>query len=124
MLKSVTVRSKSKIYKQKIAVADTTTFSTLISFAIKVSPPAGKQFVIRTADGALEYMLDDLAREVILKGFRFLPAIFNCSVVHLYILIIQYTQRDGDDWLAGSGLALMRLWPTRDHPIFKEVSSL
>ncbi|GET53910.1 hypothetical protein GLOIN_2v1572339 [Rhizophagus irregularis DAOM 181602=DAOM 197198] len=64
-LKSVTVRSKTKVYKQKIAVADTTTFATLISFAIKVQPPTGKQFVIRAADGALEYMPDDLVREVI-----------------------------------------------------------
>ncbi|CAB5390442.1 hypothetical protein RhiirA5_396328 [Rhizophagus irregularis] len=64
-LKSVTVRSKTKVYKQKIAVADTTTFTTLISFAIKVQPPTGKQFVIRAADGALEYMPDDLVREVI-----------------------------------------------------------
>ncbi|GET53909.1 hypothetical protein GLOIN_2v1770935 [Rhizophagus irregularis DAOM 181602=DAOM 197198] len=45
--------------------ADTTTFATLISFAIKVQPPTGKQFVIRAADGALEYMPDDLVREVI-----------------------------------------------------------
>ncbi|CAG8759577.1 12340_t:CDS:1, partial [Rhizophagus irregularis] len=44
---------------------DTTTFATLISFAIKVQPPTGKQFVIRAADGALEYMPDDLVREVI-----------------------------------------------------------
>ncbi|GES74780.1 hypothetical protein GLOIN_2v1572339 [Rhizophagus clarus] len=65
VLKSVTVRSKTKVYKQKIAVADTTTFGTLITFAIKVSPPPGKQFVIRAADGALEYMPDDLVREVI-----------------------------------------------------------
>ncbi|RGB25030.1 hypothetical protein C1646_772288 [Rhizophagus diaphanus] len=57
---SVTVRSKTKVYKQKIAVANTTTFATLISFAIKVQPPTGKQFVIRAADGALEYMPDDL----------------------------------------------------------------
>ncbi|PKY43710.1 hypothetical protein RhiirA4_399066, partial [Rhizophagus irregularis] len=48
-----------------IAVADTTTFATLISFATKVQPPTGKQFVIRAADGALEYMPDDLVREVI-----------------------------------------------------------
>ena len=53
MLKSVTVRSKTKVYKQKIAVSDNTTFSSLISFAIKVSPPAGKQFVIRAADQML-----------------------------------------------------------------------
>jgi hypothetical protein len=54
------------VYKQKITVADTTTFATLISLAIKVSPPAGKQFVIKVADGALEYMPDDLVREVII----------------------------------------------------------
>ncbi|CAI2177867.1 7066_t:CDS:2 [Funneliformis geosporum] len=65
VLKSVTVRSKAKIYKQKIAVSDTTTFSSLLSFAIKVPPPVGKQFVIRAADGVLEYMPDDLVREVI-----------------------------------------------------------
>ncbi|GES74803.1 hypothetical protein GLOIN_2v1572339 [Rhizophagus clarus] len=68
VLKSVTVRSKTKVYKQKITVADTTTFTTLISFAVKVSPPPGKQFVIRAADGALEYMPDDLVREVILAS--------------------------------------------------------
>jgi hypothetical protein len=53
------------VYKQKIAVSDNTTFSSLISFAIKVSPPAGKQFVIRAADEALEYMPEDVVREVI-----------------------------------------------------------
>ncbi|CAB4440530.1 unnamed protein product [Rhizophagus irregularis] len=30
-----------------------------------LQPPTGKQFVIRAADGALEYMPDDLVREVI-----------------------------------------------------------
>ncbi|CAG8517118.1 1306_t:CDS:2 [Funneliformis caledonium] len=64
-LKSVTVRSKARIYKQKIAVSDTTTFTSLISFAIKVPPPVGKQFVIRAADGVLEYMPGDFVREVI-----------------------------------------------------------
>jgi hypothetical protein len=58
----VTVRSKTKVFKRKIAVADTITFDTIIYFAIKVQPPTGKQFVIRTADEALEYMKDDLVR--------------------------------------------------------------
>ncbi|CAG8621221.1 6226_t:CDS:1, partial [Diversispora eburnea] len=59
-----TIRSPSRIYKKKIAVTDNTTFSSLISFAIKKSLPPGKQFVIRAPDG-LEYIPDDFVRTVI-----------------------------------------------------------
>ncbi|CAG8462167.1 14274_t:CDS:2 [Cetraspora pellucida] len=65
ILKSVTIRSKKTVYKQKIAVSDATTFASLIAFAIKATPPAGKQFVIRASDGALEYVPSDIVRDVI-----------------------------------------------------------
>ncbi|CAG8551606.1 1703_t:CDS:2 [Acaulospora morrowiae] len=66
-LKSITVRSKSRVYKERIAVSDTTTFSSLVSFAIRITLPPGKQLVIRDTVSDLEYMPDDLVREVI-KG--------------------------------------------------------
>ncbi|CAG8441672.1 1198_t:CDS:2 [Scutellospora calospora] len=65
ILKSVTIRSPTTVYKQKVAVSDTTTFSSLISFAIKAIPPAGKQFVIRASDGSFEYVPEDTIRDVI-----------------------------------------------------------
>ncbi|CAJ0847847.1 5886_t:CDS:2, partial [Entrophospora sp. SA101] len=66
LLKSVTVRSKKKVYKQKVAVSDTTTFSSVVTFAINnASAPPNKQFVIRSADSSLEYIPNDLIREVI-----------------------------------------------------------
>ncbi|CAG8640067.1 27722_t:CDS:2 [Dentiscutata erythropus] len=65
ILKSVSIRSTTTVYKQKIAVSDTTTFESLISFAIKATPPTGKQFVIRASDGALEFVPSDLVRDVI-----------------------------------------------------------
>src|SRR6185369_4182768 len=65
ILKSVTVKSKTKTYKHKVAVSDTTTFSSLIKFAINATAPPGKQFVIRSADDLLEYIPNDLIREVI-----------------------------------------------------------
>ncbi|CAG8522778.1 4440_t:CDS:2 [Acaulospora colombiana] len=64
-LKSVTVRSPNRIYKQNIAITDKTTFSSLLSFAIKKQPPPGKQFVLQSADGELEYMPEDPVRNVI-----------------------------------------------------------
>uniref|UniRef100_A0A1D1Z9V6 Leucine--tRNA ligase n=1 Tax=Anthurium amnicola TaxID=1678845 RepID=A0A1D1Z9V6_9ARAE len=64
-LKSVTIRSSNKIYKQNIAVTDKTTFSSLLSFAIKKTPPPGKQFVLHSEDGELEYMPEDPVRKVI-----------------------------------------------------------
>ncbi|CAG8550406.1 350_t:CDS:2 [Diversispora eburnea] len=64
VLKSVTIRSPSRIYKKKIAITVNTTFSSLISFAIKKSLPSGKQFVIRAPDG-IEYIPDDFVRTVI-----------------------------------------------------------
>ncbi|CAB4440528.1 unnamed protein product [Rhizophagus irregularis] len=45
--RSLGLLSGIKIDEKKIAVADTTTFATLISFAIKVQSPAEKQSVIR-----------------------------------------------------------------------------
>ncbi|GBB92523.1 hypothetical protein RclHR1_02020005 [Rhizophagus clarus] len=64
-LKSVTIRSSNRIYKQNIAVTDKTTFSSLLSFAIKKTPPPGKQFVLQSEDGELEYMPEDPVRKVI-----------------------------------------------------------
>src|SRR6185369_17131062 len=64
ILKSVTVRSKTKTYKHKVAVSDTTTFSSLIKFAINATEPPNKKFVIRSADNLLEYIPDDLVRKV------------------------------------------------------------
>ncbi|CAG8504808.1 3201_t:CDS:2 [Funneliformis caledonium] len=64
-LKSVTIRSPTRIYKQNIAVSDKTTFSSLLSFAIKKPAPQGKQFVLQSADGELEYMPEDPVRKVI-----------------------------------------------------------
>ncbi|CAH1765023.1 13632_t:CDS:2 [Entrophospora sp. SA101] len=59
-------RSKKKVYKQKVAVSDTTTFSSVVTFAINnASAPPNKQFVIRSADSSLEYIPNDLIREVI-----------------------------------------------------------
>ncbi|CAG8452582.1 4757_t:CDS:2 [Acaulospora morrowiae] len=66
-LKSITIRSKSRVYKQRIAVSDTTTFASLVSFAIRLTLPPGKQLVIRDTASDLEYMPGDLVREVI-KG--------------------------------------------------------
>ncbi|CAG8469093.1 10953_t:CDS:2 [Ambispora gerdemannii] len=66
ILKSVTIRSKSKIYKQNIAMGENTTFASLITFATnKAIPPVGKQFVIRSIDETFEYIPDDLVKEVI-----------------------------------------------------------
>lgn len=65
ILKSVSIRSTTTVYKQKIAVSDATTFASLVSFAIKATPPTGKQFVIRASDGALEYVPSDIVRDVI-----------------------------------------------------------
>ncbi|CAG8541551.1 11687_t:CDS:2 [Diversispora eburnea] len=64
-LKSVTVRSPNRVYKQNIAITDKTTFSSLLTFAIKRSPPPGKQFLIQSSDGELEYMPEDPVRNVI-----------------------------------------------------------
>ncbi|PKC62167.1 hypothetical protein RhiirA1_424126 [Rhizophagus irregularis] len=64
-LKSVTIRSSNRVYKQNIAVTDKTTFSSLLSFAIKKTPPPGKQFVLQSEDGELEYMPEDPVRKVI-----------------------------------------------------------
>ncbi|RHZ48826.1 hypothetical protein Glove_541g70 [Diversispora epigaea] len=64
-LKSVTVRSPNRIYKQNIAITDKTTFSSLLTFAIKRPPPTGKQFLIQSSDGELEYMPEDPVRNVI-----------------------------------------------------------
>ncbi|CAG8528206.1 1140_t:CDS:2 [Rhizophagus irregularis] len=55
----------SAVYKQNIAVTDKTTFSSLLSFAIKKTPPPGKQFVLQSEDGELEYMPEDPVRKVI-----------------------------------------------------------
>ncbi|CAG8562350.1 13692_t:CDS:2, partial [Ambispora gerdemannii] len=66
ILKSVTIRSKLKIYKQKIAIGENTTFASLIAFATNKSiPPVGKQLVIRSIDETFEYIPDDLVKEVI-----------------------------------------------------------
>ncbi|CAG8535212.1 8484_t:CDS:2 [Ambispora gerdemannii] len=66
ILKSVTIRSKVKIYKQKIAIGENTTFASLIAFATyKAMPPAGKQFVIRSIDESFEYIPEDLVKVVI-----------------------------------------------------------
>nr|CAG8549487.1 7576_t:CDS:2 [Entrophospora candida] len=64
-LKSVTIRSPNRTYKQNIAITDKTTFSSLLAFAIKKPPPPGKQFVLQSADGELEYMPEDPVRKVI-----------------------------------------------------------
>ncbi|CAG8635202.1 11987_t:CDS:2 [Ambispora gerdemannii] len=70
IVKSVTIRSKIKIYKQKIAIGENTTFASLIAFATnKAIPPAGKQFVIRSIDETLEYMPEDLVK-VVLTGIE------------------------------------------------------
>ncbi|KAG9303189.1 hypothetical protein G9A89_003530 [Geosiphon pyriformis] len=65
ILKSVTIRSKNRVYKQKIAVGETTTFASIVTFAIKASPPTRKQFVIRSIDGTLEFMPEDIVKQVI-----------------------------------------------------------
>ncbi|CAJ0824702.1 2886_t:CDS:2 [Entrophospora sp. SA101] len=62
---SVTIRSPNRTYKQNIAITDKTTFSSLLAFAIKKPPPPGKQFVLQSADGELEYMPEDPVRKVI-----------------------------------------------------------
>ncbi|KAG9292160.1 hypothetical protein G9A89_005304 [Geosiphon pyriformis] len=64
-VKAVTIRSPSKVYKANIAVTDSTTFDSLLKFAIGKRPPAGKQFVLQSADGELEYMPEDPVRKVI-----------------------------------------------------------
>ncbi|CAG8686344.1 15130_t:CDS:1, partial [Cetraspora pellucida] len=64
-LKSVTIRSPNRVYKQNIAITDKTTFASLLTFAIKKPPPAGKQFVLQSSDGELEYMPEDPVRKVI-----------------------------------------------------------
>ena len=60
MLKSVTVRSnaRTKVYKQKIAVSDNTTLSSLIFFAIK-------DLLLPENSSVLEYMPENVVREVI-----------------------------------------------------------
>ncbi|CAG8563910.1 4844_t:CDS:2 [Ambispora gerdemannii] len=64
-VKAITIRSPTKTYKSNIAVTDTTTFDSLLKFAIKKQPPPGKQFVLQSADGELEYMPEDHVRKVI-----------------------------------------------------------
>ncbi|CAG8551712.1 29103_t:CDS:2 [Gigaspora margarita] len=64
-LKSVTIRSPNRVYKQNVAITDKTTFASLLSFAIKRPPPPGKQFVLQSSDGELEYMPEDPVRKVI-----------------------------------------------------------
>jgi hypothetical protein len=66
VLKSVTVRSKAKIYKNKVAVSDTTTFFSLVMFAINnATTPQNKQLVIKSPDDSFEYIPNDLIRDVI-----------------------------------------------------------
>ena len=70
VLKSVTVRSETKIYKHKVAISNTTTFSSLVNFAINnATAPPNKRIIIRSADDLLEYIPNDLIREVI-KGIE------------------------------------------------------
>ncbi|CAG8464650.1 9088_t:CDS:2 [Paraglomus brasilianum] len=64
-IRSVTIRSPSKVYKNNIAVTDNTTFESLINFAFKKPPPSGKQFVLMSANGELEYMPGDVVRKAI-----------------------------------------------------------
>ncbi|CAG8487018.1 1641_t:CDS:2 [Paraglomus occultum] len=64
-IRSVTIRSPSKVYKNNIAVTDNTTFESLINFAFKKPPPPGKQFVLMSANGELEYMPGDVVRKAI-----------------------------------------------------------
>ena len=84
ILKSVTVKSRTKVYKQKVAVTDTTTFASIIAFAIKAAPPPGKQFVIGTVDGSLEYIPGDIVRNVIV------------DVEHAEVLVSLENARDID----------------------------
>ena len=84
ILRSITVKSRTKTYKQKVAVTDTTTFASVISFAINAAPPHGKQFVIFAADGSLEYIPTDLVRDVIV------------DVEHAEVLVSLENARDVD----------------------------
>ncbi|CAG8638989.1 7326_t:CDS:2, partial [Paraglomus occultum] len=83
ILRSITVKSHTKIYKQKVAITDTTTFADVISFALK-SPPPGKQFVIFAADGSVEYMPTNVVRDVIV------------DVEHAEVLVSLENARDVD----------------------------
>ncbi|ORX97423.1 hypothetical protein K493DRAFT_350079 [Basidiobolus meristosporus CBS 931.73] len=65
LLKTVTVRSRKKIYKEKIAISPTTTFESVLKYAIPISPPEGKRFVMKDIDKQIEYVPDDFIAEAI-----------------------------------------------------------
>ncbi|KAK9674779.1 hypothetical protein K7432_016891 [Basidiobolus ranarum] len=65
LLKTVTIRTSKKIYKDRIAISPTTTFESVLKYAIPISPPEGKRFVMKNVDKQIEYVPDDFIAEAI-----------------------------------------------------------
>ncbi|KAK9695425.1 hypothetical protein K7432_012963 [Basidiobolus ranarum] len=63
--KTVTVRSSKTVYKDKIAISPTTTFESVLKYAIPIAAPEGKRFVMKSMDKKLEFVPDDFIAEAI-----------------------------------------------------------
>ncbi|KAK9718728.1 hypothetical protein K7432_005300 [Basidiobolus ranarum] len=64
---TVSVRSNRKLYRPRVAITNTTTFATVLKFAIPTSPPSGLRIRVWNTDGNVEYMPNSLVIEAI-KG--------------------------------------------------------
>ncbi|CAG8469237.1 18613_t:CDS:2 [Acaulospora morrowiae] len=62
---TVTIKSRSRVYKRNLVVTEDTTFDKLMFFAFGMNPPIGKHFAIRDDSGDLEYIPSELVRKAI-----------------------------------------------------------